>query len=89
MPKDHFIPAALLGRFSDDQTGPMRDRHLQVVGRHAGRRRSRASAIGYKNALYDVDKDFFPGSGGRAIDNIWDAYEPHLAQALDALIAGT
>lgn len=89
MPKDHFIPAALLGRFSDDQTGPMRDRNLQVVSRHTERRRSRASTIGYKNGLYDVDKDFFPASGGRVIDNIWDIYEPHLPQALDSLIAGT
>lgn len=89
MAKDHFIPAALLGRFSEEQSGPTRDRKLQVISRHTAPRTARASAIGYKNGLYDVDKDFFSKDHGRAIDNLWDTYEPKLPAALDALIDGT
>ena len=67
----------------------MRDRKLRVISRHSEPRTARASAIGYKKGLYDVDKDFFVTSQGRAIDNLWDAYEPNLSSALDALIGGT
>lgn len=66
----------------------MRDRKLQVISRHTAPRRARASAVGYKKCLYDVDKDFFSTYQGRAIDNLWDAYEPNLPTALDALIDG-
>lgn len=89
MAKDHFIPAALLGRFSEDETGPLRERVLHVVSRHTGGRCATAASIGYKKGLYDVDRDSFPASHGRAIDKLWDVYEPQLPRVLDDLIDGT
>lgn len=89
MAKDHFIPAALLGRFSEDESGPLRQRRLHVVSRHTPGRVTTAASIGYKKRLYDVDQDFFQTSQGRAIDKLWDAYEPQLPRVLDDLIAGT
>lgn len=89
MAKDHFIPAALLGRFSDVQGGPLRDRTLRVISKHTHPRTARASAIGYKKGLYNIDRDAFTASQGRAIDDLWDRYEPKLSTALDALINDT
>lgn len=89
MAKDHFIPAALLGRFSDAQSGRLRDRELRIVSKHTTPRTARATAVGYKKGLYDVDRDAFTTTQGRAIDNLWEAYEPKLPAVLDALIEGT
>lgn len=89
MAKDHYIPAALLGRFSDAQSGRLRDREVRVVSRHTAPRTARASAVGYKKDLYNVDRDTFAATQGRAIDNLWEAYEPKLPAVLDALIDGT
>lgn len=58
MAKDHFIPAALLGRFSEDDSGPLRKRRLHVVSRHTAGRVATAASIGYKKGLYGVDQDF-------------------------------
>lgn len=89
MAKDHFIPAALLGRFSEDEGDRLRQRKLHVVSRHTASRVTAAASIGYKKRLYDVDQDFFQTSQGRAIDKLWVAYEPQLPRVLDDLIAGT
>ncbi|MGL4340454.1 MAG: hypothetical protein ACRCSP_08560, partial [Rhodoglobus sp.] len=87
MAKDHFVPAALLGRFSVDETGPARRRRLAVVRRGVPQaHQATAEAIGFANKLYDVDFDTsLSKHGPRFVDALWDDYEPRLPRALDLL----
>ncbi|WP_433674792.1 DUF4238 domain-containing protein [Microbacterium gorillae] len=90
--RDHYIPAAFLGRFSGEEGDALRERRLQVLrpGQHVSQP-SRAAAIGFVNDLYDVDNidgQMHP-SGERFVDDLWDEYEPRLSTALDNLIGGT
>lgn len=89
MAKDHFIPASLIARFSDETDGDARKRKVWAARSNGSRARVRAEALGYANSLYDVDQDMFPTRGPRAVDDVWDSYEPQLAQVLDSLINGT
>ena len=88
MAKDHFIPATLIGRFSDDKSQPSRNREIWVACRNGkSPRRSTAQAEGYKANLYNVDREIFSSTNGKAVDNLWSSYEPGLSEALDDLLS--
>ncbi len=89
--RDHFIPAAFMGRFSSEPDEPLRRSLLQVL--RPGQRiptTSSASSIGFVNDLYDVDNvdGVMSKSGNRFVDDLWDEFEPRLSAVLDDLIAG-
>jgi hypothetical protein len=87
MAKDHFIPAALIGRFSDETSARLRDRKVWIASRIGkSPRQSTAGAVGYENRLYDVDPHLFYDTNGKAVDNFWSKYEPQLPRVLDSLI---
>ncbi|MDD0858395.1 DUF4238 domain-containing protein [Arthrobacter alpinus] len=88
MAKDHFIPAALIGRFSEDENVSPRKRRVRVLRSNGTTAISRAERIGYGNRLYDVDNEMFPTRGSSAVDDTWSTYEGNLSAALDNLIAG-
>src|SRR5947209_6550054 len=70
MAKDHYLPAAFIGRFSQDTLGALRDRHIWVNNGKARKiLKSTPASIGYKKGLYNL-KD------GSNIDK-WD-YESSL-----------
>lgn len=87
MAKDHFIPASLIGRFSDETSGRLRDRKVWIASRFVeSPRQSAAGGVGYENRSYDVDQGLFYGTNGKAVDNFWSKYEPQLPRVLDSLI---
>jgi hypothetical protein len=88
MSRDHFIPAAFLGRFSCDDQQPSRSRRLSVMRPESlGPYRARAETIGFARDLYHVDFDTSSSDhGARFVDALWDEYEPRLATALDMVI---
>lgn len=82
MAKDHHIPAALLGRFSLDSTGPMRDRRVWVYRRsQRSPSREKAENIGYINKYYRLSMQ----QHDRLVEDAWTAYEQRLTTALDEL----
>jgi hypothetical protein len=87
--KDHFIPASLIARFSEDSAGAARSRKVWALRANGSRAEVRAESIGYSNRLYDVDEDMFPTHGARAVDDVWGSYEPDLSRVLDRLIDGS
>ncbi|NHW49341.1 DUF4238 domain-containing protein [Paenarthrobacter sp. MSM-2-10-13] len=86
MAKDHFIPASLMARFSQDAVGPARKRKVWSLRSNGSRAEVRAEAVGYSNGLYDVDSGMFPTRGVRAVDDVWSSYEGDLPGVLDRLI---
>lgn len=90
MARDHFIPAAFLGRFSNDKGNPSRHRSMTVM--RPGRRRpyqARAESIGFVNDLYSIDFDTSVSQhGARFVDALWADYEARLPTALDMLAEG-
>lgn len=89
MAKDHFIPAGLLARFTDDPKDSSRLSKVCSLRSNGARALVRAESIGYSRNLYDVDGEMFPTRGTRAVDSVWDSYEPDLSRALDKLIGGS
>lgn len=91
MARDHFIPAAFLGRFSDDEERDSRRRRLSVMRSKAFRpHQSRAETIGFTNSLYDIGFDTsFSHHGEKFVDALWDEYEDRLPAALDMLVEGS
>ena len=89
MAKDHYIPAAVLGRFSQEVTSPARSRFL-FVGRADRIFRTKASELGAVNNLYSVlqSPDWSPGGEVDSVDGFLSGYEPLLPAALDTLEAG-
>ncbi|MDN6528573.1 MAG: hypothetical protein L0K67_05775 [Brevibacterium sp.] len=85
--RDHFIPAALLWRFSSDQEQPNRSRRLTVMRPGSPQpHQARAETIGFAHDLYDVDfETSFSQHGVRFVDALWDEYEPRLPTALEML----
>jgi hypothetical protein len=81
MAKDHFIPAALIGRFSAETVCPYRDRHVAMA--RPGWSSSRIAAarnFGFANDLYAIGPD-------RTTDELW-AYEGRLMRAIDEAVEG-
>lgn len=80
MAKHHYLPAAFIGRFSDQTVGPMRDRMIWVNNSMAGKiMQTTPSGIGFKRGLYNL-------SDGRDIDH-WQ-YEANLGHVLDDIAQG-
>lgn len=78
MARDHFIPASLIGRFSDDTDRRARDRRVYVQRRDAnGPRLHAADQVAAVNNLYNRP--------GLDVDSHWKSYESELPAALDAL----
>lgn len=89
MAKDHFIPASLIARFSEEIDDQVRRRKVWVARSNGSRAKVRAESVGYANGLYDVDQDMFPTRGHRAVDDVWASYEPQVFRVLDRLIDGS
>lgn len=77
MAKDHYLPAAFIGRFSQDTSGALRNRHIWVNNGKAGKILSTTpSSIGYKKGLYalkngsDIDKWNYEGLLNRVLTDI-------------------
>jgi hypothetical protein len=84
--RQHYIPAAYIGRFSWDMTKRSRKRPLYVADKSVDDVfRSTAEEIGYRVGLYNISgaEDWL----GEHID-VWD-YETRLPAALSALVDAT
>jgi len=89
--RDHYLAAALLGRFSASNTLPARDRRLFVARHGRNISTARASSFGYVNGLYDVERsgstDSQPGHAATSVDQHVAGYESALPFVLDQLKA--
>ena len=89
MAKDHYLPASVIGRFSNDTIGRARERIVFVARK--GRRAAspaRAETIGYVNNLYRAETARLFGDSSRdedTVDPALNGYEPDLPLALDLL----
>lgn len=81
MAKDHYLPAALIGRFSNETTSPARDRRIYVA-RADKVFAAKAESVGYVKDLYTLDPT---GPPAPDVDRIVSGYEPNLPTALDLL----
>lgn len=88
MSKEHLIPAAFIGRFSNDTTRKHRTRLVNICRKDGTILKNKpARTIGYEHHAYDIDPTISPKNGNKAIDKIWDQYETKLNPAIDALEA--
>ena len=86
MPKDHYLPASLIGRFSTDNTASARQRSVYVLRK--GRRsafQAKAENIGYVNDLYRVPRSPIWDGTPTSVDPELHGYESALPSALDLL----
>ncbi|SRR6266536_1275469 len=90
MPKDHYLPASVIGRFSADNAASARERMVFVLRKgNTAAFPTKAENIGYVNDLYRVSRAPV-WSGGQtgaqtSIDPYLHGYEPALPWALDQL----
>jgi hypothetical protein len=87
MARDHILPAAFIGSFSNERITPLRRRHVAVIRRGSGLvTTTRAESIAFENRLYDMklgrSRDDPPV---RDLDRTWQRYEDNLNAALDRL----
>lgn len=88
MSKDHLIPAAFIGRFSNDTTNKHRTRPVNIRRKDGTILNNKpARTIGYEHDAYDIDPTISPINGKKAVDKIWDQYETKLNPTIDALEA--
>jgi tetratricopeptide (TPR) repeat protein len=86
MPRDHYLPASVIGRFATDNAGPARERLVFVLRR--GQKTAyqmRAKNIGYAKDLYSVSPELALDGTSTSVDPKLHGYEPALPQALDLL----
>lgn len=85
MTKQHFIPAAFLGRFSLDKGPLLRHRRVWVANREPHRAYiSRTEGVAAIGGFYDLQGDI-RGLAKGAVDSVWTKYERRLTFALDEL----
>jgi Protein of unknown function (DUF4238) len=86
MPRDHYLPASVIGRFSVDSTASARERVVFVLrkGRYIAFQ-AKAAKIGYVNDLYRVSRSPSWGGAQTTVDPNLNGYEPDLPRALDQL----
>lgn len=89
MGKNHFIPAALIARFSDEDAPDTRKKRVWTLRSNGHRSAATSGSIGFANRLYDFDESLFPSHGADTVDKLWDQYETELPAALDRMIGGT
>ncbi|MCH4249882.1 MAG: hypothetical protein LKF88_03295 [Microbacteriaceae bacterium] len=83
MARDHWLPAALIGRFSEEAELHSRNRHITVYRKGKSTPYiARALAIGYANGLYDV-----PDHSAGSIDDVWKGIEEQLPQVFSEVSA--
>jgi hypothetical protein len=83
MARDHFLPAAFLGRFSSDSTAHMRERRVWVYrSRQRSVVRQKAEKVGYINRYYRLSRL----EHARLVEDTWTEYEKRLTSALDELV---
>lgn len=86
MARDHYLPAAFIGRFSTDTYSEMRARRVWVNGHgRSGTRLERSSNIGVINNYYRLIRV----TPNDHVTNAWDRYEDRLTTALDELADST
>ena len=79
-PRQHYLPAAVIGRFASGPTlTAARDRRVWVLRRNGTIAMHAAASLAYQNNLYDAGADF-------NIDNLWVHYEQNVNPAIDALL---
>ncbi len=87
MPRDHYVPASVIGRFSAESAAVSRDRRVFVVRK--GRKAAfavKAEGIGFTNDLYGMSHPPVWGGDKEAnLDQLINGYEPALPYALDLL----
>ena len=97
-PRQHFLPAAVIGRFAPGQDStPARDRKIWVLRRNGTITRQSAATVAYQNNLYDAGDVLLSavGRGGKLvavpldIDGYWATSEERANPATDALLANT
>lgn len=81
MAKDHYVPAALIGRFSTETTLLARSRKIYVA-RATKVFLARAADVGFVRDLYTLDPT---GPAAPDVDRIVSGYEKELPVALDLL----
>lgn len=84
MPRDHFIPAALLGQFSAETTGPLRARRVAVQRSNGAPSMTRAENVGFVNDLYAMSSGDSPSS----VDSTWNIVEQEMPAATRLLESG-
>ncbi|WP_426510331.1 DUF4238 domain-containing protein [Dactylosporangium sp. McL0621] len=85
MTLQHYLPAAFLGRFSEDVSGSLRQRRVWVQRRDKTQAfRVAAEKIGAENNFYKLNDP--QNFGQDVVDETWARYEQHLAFALARLI---
>lgn len=86
MAKDHYIPAAYIGRFSGKSKGRARERPIAVYNvRSKTIRTVKASSIGARKGMYKlVEGDRDESQLNDDIDN-WAAYETSIPRVLDQI----
>lgn len=89
MARDHYLPAAYIGRFSGERRANLRSRDCLIWTAHLGASQpvqQKASSIGYEKGLYDLHPEGNSPSLGNSVDT-W-IYERELPYILDALSSG-
>jgi hypothetical protein len=83
MARDHYIPAAYLGRFSRDASGARRDRTVFVLDRDTTvAYQTTPDEVAWLEDMYTLKHD---DESPRRVDDSWTAYEQQLMDALDEL----
>jgi len=87
--RQHFLPAALVGRFSTAASYPIRDRPVWVTRRGSARAYvQKAENLAALDDFYTVEVSPFvgddPGSRPLAIDEMWTHVEQSLTDIIDA-----
>ena len=91
--KQHWIPAAVLGRFRDSQSkAKKRVRENEIIIRRRGQiglSVNKAGAICFKKGLYDINPQTVKmyGLEPQSTTDQWD-YEEGLTEIIDALVKG-
>jgi len=89
VPKHHYVPAALIGRFSTETTLPARRRRI-FVARRDKVFAARAEDVGYVRDLYAMDQPgLWAGLDTTSTDRAMSGYEGSLPAALDLLEQST
>ena len=89
MARDHYLPAAYIGRFSDQFGTGVRARNCALWTAHVGAESARlqsAESLGYARGLYDFADSGKGPSMGDSVDS-WK-YEDSLPRVLDSMCAG-
>lgn len=85
LPKQHYIPAALIGGFGEPSgSGKVRDAVIAVLDKKSGNVfTQKAENVGWQSGIYSLH--ILPDGEKDVIDSLWKSYEPLLPKAVAAL----